>query len=41
MNVNYLSNAVNNYGKSTILGLVGMLMIALGATLIILFAYYS
>ena len=41
MKVNYLSNAVNNYGKSTILGLVGMLMIALGATLIILFAYYS
>ena len=41
MKVNYLSNVVNNYGKSTILGLVGMLMITLGATLIILFAYYS
>ncbi len=41
LNVNYLSNVVNNYGKSTILGLIGMLMITLGATLIILFTYYT
>ena len=39
--VKNLSSLVNSYGKSTILGLVGMLMITLGATLIILLAYYT
>ncbi len=38
---NYLHKALNSYGKSTILGLLGILMITLGATLIILLTYYS
>ena len=39
--VTSLSSLVNNYGKSTILGLVGMLMITIGAALIIFLTYYS
>lgn len=38
---NYLKIAVNNYGKSTIMALVGALLIALGATIMILFTYYK
>lgn len=38
---NYLDKAVNEYGKATFLGLIGLLMIALGSTLLILLTYYS
>lgn len=38
---NYLDKAVNEYGSATFLGLIGLLMIALGSTLLIILTYYS